>query len=126
MAERKRSSTTPTKRTLDLLRRQGWQAEVVERRIPRTRKAKDLFGFIDVLGINDTDTVGFQVTSGSNVAARIAKITALPTSRAWLQAGRRLFVHGWAKRGPHGKRKLWKCREIELFLVDGDIVRSDA
>ena len=39
---------------------------------------------------------------------RRVKADLTPTLRTWLQANNRFEIHGWGKRGPRGKRKLWK------------------
>lgn len=100
---------SPTQRTLKHLRAAGYVADVVEKRLPRVHVTKDLFGFIDVLAVREAEVLGVQATSGSNVAARIAKINAhenWPTVRA---SGLRVVVHGWAKR-----KGRWTLREVPL------------
>jgi hypothetical protein len=37
----------------------------------------------------------------------LVKALAQPGLAAWLQCGGRFEIHGWARRGPRGKRKLW-------------------
>lgn len=88
---------TPTARTLKHLRADGWLAEVVEKWIPGANVRKDLFSFIDVMAIRDDQTLAVQVTSGSNVAARIKKIEGLDTLGAVRKAGWAIHVHGWRK-----------------------------
>lgn len=121
---------SPTARSLKHLREQGWTAQVVERWIPGANLRKDLFGGIDIvalrkqyLGNNQNITVhngclGVQSTSDSNVSARREKLLAIPELKLWLECGNRLVIHGWAKKGPRGKPKLWTLREVELTLAD--------
>jgi hypothetical protein len=100
---------TPTARSLAYLREHGYVAAIVERWIPGANVRRDLFGILDLVAIRDGETVGVQVTSGSNVAARIRKIEdspALPHLRA---AGWRLLVHGWRKR-----KGRWTLREVDV------------
>jgi hypothetical protein len=55
------------------------------------------------------------------MAARQRKIEGLPEAAEWLE-GRRLWVVGWRKVGPRGKRKLWEPRVVEACLTaDGSI-----
>lgn len=106
---------TPTQRSLAFVRKMGWDAAVVERWNPHARIRQDLFGCVDILCLlpNRGGVTGIQTTSGDNVSARCQKIAAEPRMVRWVRAGNGLYVHGWAKRGPRGKRKLWTCRVVE-------------
>lgn len=110
-------STTPTQRSLAMLRKQGKTCAVTEHWNSFVKRRQDLFGFVDVIAI-DEKMIAIQTTSGTNVAARVEKIKSLDTAKDWLNAGHRIIVHGWAKRGKAGKRKTWTCREVELTLED--------
>lgn len=101
--------SSPTQRSLARLRADGYLADVVEKWIPVVKRRRDLFGFIDILAIRDNEVVGVQATSGSNVAARIAKIAEHENVGAVRKAGIRIVVHGWAKRG-----RRWQCREVDI------------
>jgi len=101
---------SPTQRTLAEMRRRGYYAEVVERWIPRANIRKDFAGFIDVLCLGDSEVVGVQATSGSNVSSRLAKIANHENVGVVRKAGLRLLVHGWS-RGKDGK---WKLREVDV------------
>lgn len=89
--------SSPTQRSLAYLREQGWLAEVVERWNPHARVRKDLWGFVDILALREGETLGVQATSGTNVAARIAKIASAEHVGAVRRAGWRIEVHGWRK-----------------------------
>jgi len=102
---------SPTQRTLRLCRKHGFAVQVVERFCAFSRRRIDLFGFIDVIAADGANILGIQVTSGANMAARLAKIKAEPRAMQWLESGGRIFVHGWRKRA---KTKKWECREIEV------------
>ena len=89
--------SSPTQRSLAHLRKLGYRVAVVERWNAFARIRQDLFGVLDLLAVKDGEILGVQTTSGSNVAARIAKIAesdAVPDLR---RAGMRLEVHGWRK-----------------------------
>lgn len=108
---------TPTQRSIDFCRDNGWPCEVVERWVPGTRVRKDLFGFIDAIALIHGRIVGLQITSRSNVSARVKKITIEKAAefRGWLDAGGIVEVWGWGKmkkRGPDGK--YWQLRRISL------------
>lgn len=88
----------------------GYTAEVVERWNPFARIRQDLFGMIDILVLAGENTMGVQVTSASNVAARVAKITASEHLPALRRANWTILVHGWRK-SASGK---WVLREVDL------------
>lgn len=109
---------SPTSRSLKHLRNQGYLAEKVEQRLPIPGKfvTRDLFNFIDIVAVHPELKliIGVQATSGSNMAKRRSKIDAEPRARAWKLAGGFIRLHGWAKKGARGERKLWTLREEEL------------
>ena len=101
--------STPTQRTLKHLRAAGYGlVQVVERWNPHARVRQDLYGCIDVLAVG-SDIVGVQATSGSNVAARVRKLTDSPALPVLRKAGVRVLVHGWRK-----VRGRWRLREVDL------------
>jgi hypothetical protein len=101
--------SSPTQRSLKHLRTAGYTADVVEKWIPGANIRRDLFGFIDILAIRDTEIVGVQATSGSNVSSRVTKITEHDNLAAVRKAGIRVLVHGWTK-----CKGRWAVREIDL------------
>lgn len=119
--------STPTARSLAWARAKGWDAQTVERwqRIAKPAPGGppgvriDLFGFADIVCLDGLPGVhGIQATSAANVSARLAKARELPVLRRWLEAGNRLTILGWSKRGAAGKRKLWGCRAVVVTLAD--------
>lgn len=109
---------TPTQRCLADLRKIGATAAIVEKWNPHARIRQDLFGCIDILAILPRSLVGIQVTSGTNHAARRAKILSEPRAQAWIEAGGLIELWSYAKAGARGKRKLWTCRKEEITLSD--------
>jgi len=106
---------SPTQRSLKRLRADGWFVAITERWNPFAKCRQDLFGFIDLLCLKEDIILAVQTTSGSNVAARLAKMRDNPAVRLWLQSpARKVVIHGWRKIGPRGKVKHWECREIEV------------
>jgi hypothetical protein len=78
---------------------------------PFARIRQDLFGILDLISLSpDGETIGVQTTSGSNVAARVSKITASEHLPALRRAGWRLVIHGW-RRNAAGK---WVLREVDV------------
>jgi len=108
--------SSPTTRTLKLLRDQGYMAQVVERWCSFTKRRHDLFGIIDVLAIKDGETLAVQTTSGSGFSARRKKMMASDTLKPMLDAGWQVHLHGWrkvkVKRG--GKAVRWEVRHLDL------------
>lgn len=111
--------TSPTQRSLAHLRKIGWTAAITEHWNPHAFIRQDLFGFADLLCLKAGEPhLIVQTTSGNNAAARVTKILAEPKARLWLETGGTIVVHGWAKRGARGKRKLWTLREEAITLTD--------
>lgn len=102
---------SPTKLTLKHLRDEGWPlVEVVERWNPHAGIRQDLFGFIDVIAVRRGETLAVQTTSVDNVPARVRKIADHPNVGAVREAGWRIVVHGWVKKG--GRWQL--AREVDV------------
>jgi hypothetical protein len=97
---------TPTARSLALLRKRGYTAEVVERFNSFTKTRHDLFGCIDIIAVGFGHTLAVQTTSSSNSAARRTKIRAQPAYPLMLASGWQVWVHGWRKKG-----RFWECKE---------------
>jgi hypothetical protein len=91
------SSKSPTQRSLEYLREQGYHCEIVEKWNPWRRIRQDLWGWCDILAIRRDEVLAVQVTS-SGVAARIKKIQESDTVLRVREAGIRVEVHGWTKR----------------------------
>ena len=100
---------TPTQRSTRHLQEEGYHVELVEqtKRVGQPGAMKvwktDLFGFLDLLCIRRGEVLGVQVTSASNVPARVRKITDSPLLPLVREAGVRIVVHGWH---PDGRLRL--------------------
>lgn len=90
-------AASPTHRSLELLRIEGWTAQLVESRIPgaAVHRSRDLFGCIDIIAVRGPDTLAVQTTSASNITSRIRKVTDSEHLPAMRDAGWRIEVHGW-------------------------------
>jgi len=118
---------SPTQRTLELLRKEGWVAEVTEKWVPGFARGqqkesaegkpynmghrKDLFGWVDVAAFKPGvgRILGIQATSGSNVAARVEKVRAWPYLADYLLCND-AEVWGWRKLA-NGR---WEVRKVSL------------
>ena len=85
-------------RTIALYQDQGYRCTVVESYNSFTKRKKDLFGIFDVLAVGNGQTIGIQITSKSNMAARIRKIEESEFLPEILQSGWRVVVIGWFKK----------------------------
>ena len=103
-------ATTPTQRSLKYLREAGYTVAIVEYWNHFTQRRHDLFQFADLLAIRENEILLVQVTSGSNVSARIKKIADNEHIAAVRKSGMRVEVHGWAA----GKDKKFKVRVVDL------------
>lgn len=133
--KKRRKGTSPTARTLAECRKRGWIAGVVEKfvRFPPPGHHVDLFGVIDVVaiataptatGTRGMSTLGIQACAGGNGdhARRRAKILAEERARTWVEAGNRLELWSFSKRGAAGKAKRWAIRVERFEVQDGKLV----
>ena len=102
-------ATSPTQRTLAVLRADGWLPAIVEKWNPHARIRQDLYGFIDLLAIRDGETLAIQCCAGSSAAARVAKITDHENLAAVRKAGWRVEVWAWRK-----LKSGWSPRIVDL------------
>lgn len=113
---------SPTARTLAWFRKRGYECGVTEHWVKhpgmRMGVRKDLFGFIDVVAIGDSGTIGVQATSRDNIASRVRKIEGIPAAKLWLSAGNRIVVIGWRK---NAKSNRWEPRLTEAMLIGGSM-----
>ncbi len=107
--------SSPTQRSLELLRKEGYLAAIVEKfnhyagppemKCQACGKNKigvrqDLFGFADIIAINAQTrvTLVVQTTSGSNLSARRHKVLMTGEALICMAGGWKIELHGWAKR----------------------------
>lgn len=116
--------TSPTQRSLKLLRDAGYHACVLEHWNAFARRRIDAFNFGDILAVRASENGSYlvQTTAAPHLGERVTKILDIQAARVWLAAGNRILVHEWAKRGPRGARKTWQCRVKEMTLADFSIL----
>lgn len=110
---------SPTQLSLKWLRERGFIADVVERWHGGNRH--DLFGFADILAVlpypgRKGGVLLVQTTTTSHVHDRFKKMEGITHVKSCLRAGCSIQIHGWAKRGERGKRKLWTARTFQIIL----------
>lgn len=117
------SSTSPTARSLQVLRELGYEAQVVERFLKYAGPhgiRQDLFGLADIEAIAADHTLYVQACPASTLAAHAHKCLAEPRLGKLLAcASRRFEVWSWALRGERGKRKLWALRRTRAHAHAG-------
>jgi hypothetical protein len=103
--------SSPTSRSLDYARKQGWMAGVVERHNTFSHKKNDLFGFADI-AIAAGRPLLVQACAGSSHAARRTKLLGERLAQVGLAiaSGYHVEIWSWSKTGARGKRKLWTLR----------------
>lgn len=128
---------TPSARSTQWLRKNGFIVAKVEQIIHMPNAPfplkRDAFYFGDLLiAQKGFGAALVQVTSSDHVSHRVNKINGIPQdpkdercvretelahsyARIWLASGNRIFVHGWAKRGPRGAKKKWTLTEMEIL-----------
>ncbi|PID44080.1 MAG: hypothetical protein CSB48_02870 [Proteobacteria bacterium] len=117
---------SPTSRTLEYLRSQGWVADKVEQFNPHAGKfgqRKDMFGFGDIVCMGENSIMAIQ-SCGQDFSGHHKKITedekVAPLAYQWIKNGGRLILIGWRKvklkRG--GKAMRWSPRIKEYELAD--------
>jgi len=114
---------SPTIRTLEHIRGQGWEANVVERWIKNPKHPaggfrKDFLNCIDIIAIRKNEIMGIQ-SCGQSFAEHDRKILAEPLALKWIEAGGQLVLIGWRKilKKKGGKLKIWSPR-IKKYLVE--------
>jgi hypothetical protein len=106
---------SPTGRTLDLLRRSNYVADVVERFIqPKGNRAgfrKDFLSFADIIAARPGDGVmAIQATTLSHLSHRLVKAKRQPALSRWLKSGARFECWGWFRSGGR-----WKVRRVPIL-----------
>ena len=102
---------SPTQRSLALLRREGYDPWIVERRITPII-LRDLWGFVDLLCVHreSGELLAVQTTDGTSVSKRLAKSRDAIMDQPWLRKTTiRIDVHGWRK-----LKTGWHCRREEI------------
>jgi len=100
---------SPTARSLDKLRKEGWNPWVVEVFNHFTKTRRDLWNVGDIIAYKDHEILLVQATSKSNVSARVKKITESEHIDGLRDAGFRIEVWGWGK-----VKNRWNCKVVDL------------
>ncbi len=107
--------TSPTARSMALLRKRGLVPAQVERWNAWAKVRHDAFGIFDVIAIGDGYILGVQSTTLDHLGERKTKLFASPHTRLWLEAGGKIELHGWRKL--LRPRPRWEAKIIVLHSV---------
>lgn len=129
------SKASPTARTLEFIREQGWVADKVEQFNPYAGKfgqRKDMFGFGDIIAMGENSIIAIQ-SCGYTFSEHHKKLTedeiVSPNVHLWLSNGGRLILIGWRKvklkRG--GKAMRWspRIREYSIDHAEQEVIWED-
>jgi len=118
--------TGPVERSLRWYRKEGFFAFSVSRWVPQARRTIDFAGFADIIAFcpRRAVIVACQATTTAHQATRATKILGLSSAAGWWKSGGDIVVHGWAKKGPRGKRKVWTLTERRIATGWGDSLLS--
>jgi hypothetical protein len=109
------------------LRKLGYTADVVERRVPGCFTTRDLFGIADILGVHPEERIILlvQTTSRDHLADRLRRVRACPALPLLLAAGMQVELWGWAKRNGrwHAARVAIRPGDLEAVTI-ADLPRS--
>lgn len=120
------------------MRTLGFQIETVEKFNSFTKQRKDLFGIIDMIAISAEKTIGVQSTSQGSHDEHIKKLYWWPVedqdgnrigrtpnlnSKAWLSAGRELWLICWAKKKLKRGGVAFRYEPLVTKIVVADLER---
>ena len=97
-------------RSLELLRSEGYLTDITESYNFFSKKRKDLFSIIDLVGIKDGEFLFVQTTTRPHMNERWEKIKRAPATVLLLSIpGIKVEIHGWHKVGNR-----WECERWDL------------
>jgi hypothetical protein len=113
-------AVSPTSRSLKLLRDRGYAVDIAESYNAFTKRRKDQYGFIDIVGLHldEPGVLGIQTTTGANLSARLIKAQNLKAYWNWLACGNDVEFHGWRKLKAGKKVATWHCKLWRISFND--------
>ena len=114
---------SPTQRSIAMLREQGYMVDIVEHYNAYAHVRKDMFGWADLVALHPQKrgVLAVQTTTGSNLAARVAKASATASFKLWVACGNAVEFHGWRKvlkAGRGTKMRIWLPAVSRVDLAD--------
>lgn len=117
------AKVSPKFQALKLLEGLGFLVADVEKHERYGNVTHDLFGCLDLLAIREYTTAGLQITSNSNVSARVKKMLAEPRLQNCLRAGWKIEVWGVRDR-PAKDGSFALCRVFYLNSENGVVCEA--
>lgn len=111
--------TTTASRSCTYMRKDGWTAETVEKRVFNMRR--DLLGIGDVLAFKPKEGIALVQAYRKGASQEHEHIMKNPMLGAWMKSGGRFFIHVWNKKcvikknGKKGKAKRWTVEVTEVL-----------
>ena len=109
---------TPSNRSTNHLKKQGFKTCVVEKYNSFAKFRSDMFGFGDIVAIHPalSGVLAINATTIPNISNHLKKYQDNESLKLWLQCGNRFVIHAWGLQGARGKRKVWVLKEITYKL----------
>ena len=116
----KNKGASPTQLTLKELRKRGHSHQIVEYWNSFAHKRVDLWGFGDILVMDDqTGSLLIQTTTSGSLSPQKKKILESPFMPEWMERGNRISIWAWRKiwmKNRLGReQRMWGLREIDLL-----------
>jgi hypothetical protein len=94
------------------LKDRGFIIDTAESYNAFSKRSKDLYQFIDIVGLHParSGVLAVQATSKSNLSTRVKKAQSLEAYWMWLACGNTVEFHGW-----HKPKHFW---EVKLLVVE--------
>jgi len=114
------TAISPTRLTIRELKTREWPYWIVEYWDYYAKKRKDLWGFADLLVLDNLPgSLAIQTCRGSSLSARKAKILENTYAEKWFLGGNRVSIWAWRKIWTTNvlgrKARMWALREIDLL-----------
>lgn len=103
--------------TIKFLKNKGYVVERVERYNAFTRKRHDAFGIIDYIALKEGEILGVQSTGVNGKSIHKKTILSHKLTKTWLEAGGKLLLICWRKRGYR-----YTCDCTDFIIKEGLLV----
>lgn len=93
------------------LKKRGYVIDTAESYNAYIRRSKDLYGFIDIVGLHSEHqgVLAVQATSKPNLSTRVKKAKSLEAYWMWLACGNPVEFQGWYK-----PKHIWVAKIIRV------------
>ena len=115
---------TPTQRTFEALREQGYYCgtdSIVERRIKKGQFSfcKDFLGIIDIIALKEGEILGVQCCGKYGFIDHNKTIMESYKDQIWLKSGGKLQLWAWRQlKKQRGKKAMYWCPRIKIYTLE--------